>query len=108
MLNAWVLKPTQGTFFHSHFNDVLAGAIILAFANAIAPADSRAARFVSSLKGSALIIAFAILVWEGLGSWFRTGARADPLDAAAYVIGAAIYLAVAGLERRRSGSTQAG
>ena len=99
-MNDWILKSTQATFFQFYFNDVLAGTIILAFANAIAPANSGAARFVSSLMGSLVIICFASFVWEVFGSFFRAGARADPLDVLAYIAGATLYLVMAGLTRR--------
>ena len=92
-LNQSLFKASGPGFFHDHFNDVVAGALLLALASVMAGKGNPVARWVTSLTGSAAILAFASFVWEALTPRVLATARADPADVFAYFAGGLIYLA---------------
>jgi hypothetical protein len=83
-----------GHFFSSYFDDVLAGAILLAWAGLLAPPGSGSAKFVRSPLGALIIIAGASFVWEVLVPIVLPRSIGDPLDVLAYFAGAALYLGI--------------
>lgn len=105
-------------FFRDYFNDILAGTLLLAYANAISPAGSAAARYVASVPGALSIIGLASIVWEGVAPGVLADSTSDIADVAAYFAGAALYLATVrwlgfplereGGRRIKSGMTLAG
>lgn len=103
LVNQWLLKSTGISFFHSQFNDVLAGLLLLAWSNLVAAPAPAIARWVASPRGAALLIGGASLVWEGVAPQLVAGARFDPLDVLAYFAGGALYLCLAALPRGAGG-----
>jgi hypothetical protein len=91
-LNVWLLDGTA-PFFRDYFNDILAGTLLLAYANAISPGGTAVARYVASLPGALSITAFASIVWEGVAPRVLADSTPDIADVAAYFAGAALYLA---------------
>lgn len=94
VLNQWLLKASGAGFFQDYFNDVIAGMLLLALASVMAGKDNPVARWVTSLTGAAVILAFASFVWEVVTPALRSTAQADSLDVLAYFVGGSIYLAM--------------
>lgn len=101
-LNQSVFKASGFLFFQHHFNDVLAGALLLALASIMAGKDNPVAKWVTSLVGSVVILSFASFVWESVTPRVLPAARGDPADVVAYFTGGLIYLAA-----RRTGLPKA-
>lgn len=95
LLNVTVLKHTGVIFFSSYFNDVLAGAILLAFSNMLAADGTFSKRVVSSFGGGLAIIAAAVIVWEIVTPRVLQRSVGDPADALCYLVGALIYIVTA-------------
>jgi hypothetical protein len=91
LANQWLFKGLDIAFFHAHFNDIVAGTILLAWSNLVASVSPRTAKWVGSARGSILILAGAGAAWEGLAPMVMATARADPVDLACYFLGGAIY-----------------
>lgn len=88
-----------GGFFRNHFDDVVAGVVLLAWANFLPRTGTPAKRYVSSFRGALLVTAFAAVVWEGIVPVVLPHRVADPLDVLSYFAGAVAYLAFSHLLR---------
>lgn len=105
LLNEAVLKDSGSAFFRSHFNDVLAAPILLAFSNLLAADGTASRRFVSSVPGSLLIVGAATITWEVLTPHVLRRSVADPFDALSYATGAVGYLLVSRTARPSNGGS---
>lgn len=95
LANGWLLKPmTDSAFVHGHLNDVLAGACILALADAVTPLMSRRARTHLAAREHIGILIAAAVYWEAVAPHL-TGGTGDPWDVLAYAGGALLYSATA-------------
>jgi hypothetical protein len=83
-----------GIFLSGHFDDVMAGTILLAWAGFLAPEGSGSARFVRSYGGAFIIIGAASCVWEILVPLAVPRSTADIFDVIAYFAGAIAYVAI--------------
>jgi hypothetical protein len=102
LANQYIFKASGAEFFHSYFNDVLAGLIVLAWSNLIAFPAPKMARWIGSLQGAIIIVGGASFVWEVVAPNLLGRSRFDPLDVLAYFAGAALYVGIASLARNRS------
>jgi len=94
--NRWI---GAGGFFRNHFDDLLAGFMLLSWSNLIA-LNSRSERAVSSVGGAIAIIIFASIVWELVIPRVLSNRTADAVDVLAYFAGAFIYIAALKFVRR--------
>ena len=83
---------TAPGFFNSYFDDVLAGAMLLAWSSLLASEGTQAHRVVTSVLGSLFIIAAASLVWECVAPLVLSRSTPDGFDVVAYFSGALTYL----------------
>ncbi|TVX93181.1 hypothetical protein [Paenibacillus agilis] len=95
ILNNKIMKPSLDSYFlYSHFNDVMGGLLIVAFAN-LASAIGGQARM--SLYSIWRIIGFTFVVglfWEYVTPLYHRGVS-DPWDVIAYMSGGALYWVLA-------------
>ena len=90
----------MSTFFHGHFNDMLAGVVLLAYANLLATlAHQPRLEFRSPVKALVLVLV-AGLYWEEIAPLYTTS-TADPWDLLAYVGGGLVYVLISVLFERR-------
>jgi hypothetical protein len=101
--NRWI---GASGFFRMHFDDLLAGAILLAWSNLLTWPHTEAGKFVSTVGGGLAITAFAALIWEGLAPEILPHRTQDPVDVIAYFAGALAYMlavnVVRAMHRRRA------
>ncbi|MCR8842711.1 hypothetical protein NQ117_03375 [Paenibacillus sp. SC116] len=95
ILNNKVMKPSLDSYFlNSHFNDVIGGLLIVAFANLVSAVGGQARL---SLYSVWRIISFTFVVglfWEYVTPLYHRGVS-DPWDVIAYMGGGLLYWVLA-------------
>lgn len=89
----WLKSVSSSWFVHGYVNDILAGALLLAYANLLIGMTPLFTCTIASPSRIAVLIGLAAMYWEMIAPRLRLGV-ADPLDFAAYAFGASIYYAI--------------
>lgn len=86
-------------FMNSHFNDLIASLVILAFANLLLGFVQHR---IDKFKYIILFILGCSIVWEGLGKFARSNAVFDWIDVICYFLGAIIYYIIIKIDKNKS------
>ncbi len=89
----WLQHASSDWFVHGYLSDVLAGTLVLAYANLVIGITPFFHRVIVSPSQIAVFIGMVGLYWEFITPLYRS-CTADPADLAAYAFGAALYYAV--------------
>ena len=90
----WLRHVFSNWFIHGYLNDILAGTLILAYANLIIGLTPLFDRVIVSLSQIAIFITAAGFYWEFITPLYRQPTAADPYNLVAYGFGAALYYTI--------------